>query len=153
MSQKHRVPGTPLQGNVSELARQLHASAQMAPRLHFIIRKVVEGRQVEASVIETYLEGCRSLERYDRAFKMLWALASQKGTDFSTCSILEVSALVLELSKVSLAQARNAYSGLLLIPGLDQLRFAPLLQGVKRLWGKSQPKYAGFWDASPILQK
>ena len=108
---------------------------------------------METATIDTYLAGCRSLARYDRAFKFIWAMACAKKLTLKTCTLLEVSALVLDLSKISLHQARNAYSGLLLVPGFEQLRFAPLLKGVKKVWGKSQPKYAGFWDASPLLKK
>ena len=51
------------------------------------------------------------------------------------------------------AQARHAYASLLFIPGMDQLQFNPLLRQVKKIWNKSQSKYATFYDASGPIAK
>ena len=73
--------------------------------------------------------------------------------DLSTASLWEIASQLLKLNVFQTHQARNAYSALLLIPGLDQLRFPPLLKQIKRGWNQSVPKYATFWSGSNLLKK
>ena len=63
----------------------------------------------------------------------------------------EVASWVLKLSKFAPHEARNAYSGLLLVPGWEPLRFLPLIKAAKKEWNVSVAKYADFWDAKRIL--
>ena len=60
---------------------------------------------------------------------------------------------IVFLNQFSPAQARNAYSALLLLPGWGQLRFSPLLVSCRKIWQKSQAKYSTFWDATSVLEK
>ena len=89
------------------------------------------------------------LKRYKRAFWYFYTLAQERGLTLD--SSIEVAAVVLEIASVSLSQARNAYAALLLIPGLDQLRFAPLLRDKKQEWSASAPRYSDFWDPIPVF--
>ena len=63
----------------------------------------------------------------------------------------QVASQLIKLSHVSLAQARNAYSALMMVPGFDQLRFCSLLTPYKKLWSESTPKYAAFWCMKDCL--
>ena len=90
---------------------------------------------------------------YDGAFAHLWSKFVSSNLDPASASLGEVASLPLRLHSESPSQARHAYAAMLLIPGFEQLRFSPLLQQVKRLWNSSQPKYATFWDAMPLVQR
>ena len=58
----------------------------------------------------------------------------------------------MQLFTFSPAQARNAYSAVLLLPEVATgVRFHPLLQPYKRLWSAHVPKYGAFWDPWPLL--
>ena len=59
---------------------------------------------------------------------------------------------LVEFAEFSVHQARNAYSGLLLVPGWDQLRFNVLLKPLKKQWSSSKPKYATFWDGAQMVE-
>ena len=90
------------------------------------------------------------LKRYKSAFWYFYTLAQERGLTLDS-SIEQVAAGVLKIASVSLSQARNAYAALLLIPGLDQLRFAPLLRDKKHEWSASAPRYSNFWDPIPVF--
>ena len=49
------------------------------------------------------------------------------------------------------SNALNAYCALLLIPGFDQIKFHPLIAPYRKVWNKSEPKYAAFWDPMPVF--
>ena len=70
-----------------------------------------------------------------------------------TASLWEIASHIVQLNTKSVHEARNAYSALLWVPGLDQLRFPPVLKNCKKFWNNSNPKYAVFWDPTKILQK
>ena len=124
----------------------------MAPALRDVIREVLERKQISAQAISIYLKQCRSLPRYDSAFKVLWALCAKEKISPVSASIEQIASQLVKLSAVSPAQARNAYSAVLLIPGFDQLRFCTMLGPCKRTWNQSQPRYATFWSAkAPLL--
>ena len=53
---------------------------------------------------------------------------------------------------ISRAQARNAYSAMLLLPGYSQLRFLPILAPFKREWNLNVEKYATFWNPETIVR-
>ena len=54
--------------------------------------------------------------------------------------------------RISPAQARNAYSACLLLPGVGGgLRFHPLLGPYKKIWNTNTQKYGVFWDPTPVL--
>ena len=100
-----------------------------------------------------YLRGIKSLQRYDLAFKKFWAFCKVHNFDMSTATIPEVAAQLQLMATYFPSESKNVYSALLKIPGLDQLRFSPLLQACKKLWQKSAPKYATFWDPEPKIQQ
>ena len=68
-----------------------------------------------------------------------------------SASVMQIVAGLFELNGMSRSQAKNAYSAVLLIPGLDQIRFHPLLARYKREWNCSVERYGAFWDAQPML--
>ena len=124
----------------------------MAPGLSDCVRKVLEQQKVPSEDIDLYLGSMKSLKRYDLPFRKLWALMELKGIDIKDPTVQSVASGLIQLNLLSQSEARNAYSACLLIPGFQSLRFNPLLTPVKKLWNKGGPKYASFWDASPVLQ-
>ena len=76
----------------------------------------------------------------------------EKGLPLEDPTVQGVATALLALHNVAPNEARNAYSGCLLLPGFQSLRFNALLGPMKKGWGASAPKYATFWDASPILE-
>lgn len=58
---------------------------------------------------------------------------------------------MLKLHEYSPSQARNAYAGMLLIPGYSALRFLDMLKACKKQWNTSTPKYSSFFDAGKLL--
>ena len=113
--------------HVFRLPEHLDAQAKMAPSLRDAIRGVLQDKQIPPEAINIYLTKNASITRYDSAFKILWALCRDKGFDLKTASWHQIAAEIIYLNSLSPAQARNAYSALLLIPGFDQIRFPPCL--------------------------
>jgi hypothetical protein len=65
----------------------------------------------------------------------------------------ELADAIVQLFQFSPAQARNAYSAVLLLPGVGMgVRFHPLLTPYKRRWNTNVEKYGVFWDPLPILR-
>jgi len=117
----------------------------MAPNLCDIIRKILESKKAEPEAIKIYLEQLGSLQRYNNAFQALWSLIVTRGQNPLEISQEEISHYILILNKEAPAQARHAYSAFLLIPGLEHLRFSPMLKKMKQSWKISNEKYACFW--------
>ena len=95
----------------------------------------------------------KSLSRYNTSFKFFWAFCHIKGIDTQSATMSEVAGLLLQFDKVMSSHARFAYSSLLLISGLEQLTFNPMLRQIKRKWNDSQARYASFYDASDPIKK
>ena len=132
--------GSPLVGAIQELLGRVNATAKMAPPLHSVIRGFLQGQQVSDEATVAYLRGIKSLQRYDFAFKKFWAFCKVHNFDMSTATIPEVAAQLQLMATYFPSESKNVYSALLKIPGLDQLRFSPLLQACKKLWQKKCPK-------------
>ena len=147
------ICNTSLSRDVQKLPGGIYATTQVAPSLHSVIRKTLEGKQISPEDIDLYLKEQKSIARYDSAFKLLWAICIEKDLPLEDLSIYQLASQIVYLNKFSPSQARNAYSAMLLIPGWDQLRFCPLLHQCKRNWNYSQAKYSTFWDAEDVLQK
>ena len=152
-AKKSSFGGKPLSGSFHQQCRPLNASNKMAPDLHFVIRKKLEEQQISSEGIQAYLNQLPSLTRYQSAFEVFWRQCVGQNLDLSTASLWEIASQLLKLNVFQTHQARNAYSALLLIPGLDQLRFSPLLKQIKKGWNQSVPKYATFWSGSNFLKK
>ena len=75
-----------------------------------------------------------------------------KSLSTDTPTVQAVATSLLTLHSLAPNEARNAYSACLLLPGFQSLRFSTLLGPMKKGCGKSNPKYASFWDASPVLE-
>ena len=103
----------------------------MAPSLHFVLRKMLEAKQIQGETVTHFLELNSSVKRYDSAFRLLFAMLQQQGIDATKASLDEIAQCLIQLHKFSPAQARNAYSGVLLLPGFMHLRFHPLLRHTK----------------------
>ena len=119
---------TPLSGHVHQPPRAVYEGAKVAPTLHSFVRKTLEARKVQAEDIETFLKEKKTLQRYDSAFRLLWALCFFRGEKPAQATIQEVPGHILYLNTFSQAHARNAYSGLLIIPGWDQLQYSCAVQ-------------------------
>ena len=102
---------------------------------------------------QTSFEHNTTWQRYESAFKLLWGLCVHRKMTFAQMTLEQMAGNILYLNKFSVAQARNAYSALLTLPGWEQLRFCHLLQSCKRKWNTTQPKYSTFWDATTLLKK
>ena len=141
--------------NVLQLPGRTNAPPKVAPPLHFVIRKILEGRQMSAEAIDLYLKSLGDIRRYQNAFNMFWHQCSLlKDSLTIKCLTLDfVAERLLYLNAVSCSQARSAYAALLMIPGLEQLKFSPLLRKLKQSWNTSQPKYPIFWDMGSVLKK
>ena len=67
-------------------------------------------------------------------------------------SLNEVACWILRFAQNQPHQARNAYSGFVLIPTWEQMRFCQEIKMAKRIWGGSSVRYADFWDARRVLE-
>jgi hypothetical protein len=142
---------SPPVGTISELPRGGHAPHPLAPSLFDVVRTVLERKQISPEGVTLYLRKISHLKQYDKAFKKLWTMLFHKGLDPANAALEDISASLLELNELSQTDARNAYAACLIIPGLEHLRFSPLLRHLKRLWNCSTPKYTDFWDATRVL--
>ena len=147
------VPHTPLSGDVQKLLGRIHASAEVAPNLHDIIRKGLQAKQIDHEGSKTFLSQLKNIQRYNRPFKLFWAFCKIKGLNATAASLTQVAAMLLNFEKLFSNQARFAYSALLLIPGMDQLAFSPLLKNIKKKWNTSQARYVSFYDAQDPVRK
>ena len=75
------------------------------------------------------------------------------GGDPKDLSNANIAGQIQKLALISPSEAKHAYSALLLIPGLESLKFSPLLKQCKREWNASIAKYSDFWDAQEVLKK
>ena len=144
---------TPLPGDVQQFLGRINASSSLAPSLHSTIRQGMESKQIPPKIVDTYLKSLISLPRYERSFKLFWAFATEKGLSATEATLDQVAGLLLEFDKLMPSQARHAYASLLLIPGMGQLSFNPLLRQVKKSWNISTPRYASFYNATNPVRK
>ena len=145
--------GGPIPGNVSGLPRAVVEGSKVAPSLCDVIRLKLEQSGVQAESVQSFLDRQPSLQRYDRGFRLVWAFLRSDGIDPVGASVAQVAGAIVKLFDFSIAQARNAYSGIVQIPGLQDLRFCTLLNPLKRRWNVNVEKYAAFWDPAPLLFK
>ena len=151
---KNKGPhNTTFSRDVHQLSKQINASAQMAPNLSFVIRSILEKQQVASETIASYLGKITSLDRYNHAFKQLWAILTLKNIDPIKASIQDVSSAIIQLTSISKPQARNAYTAMLYIPGFSNLRFCNILSPFKKDWSKGTPKYAHFWNPQALVRQ
>ena len=125
----------------------------MAPSLHGFVWKALEAKQVSPSAIESFVATRPAIMRYDQPFRLLWTMCDRDGVSLLSSPLESIASVLIRLHKFSSSQARQAYSGLLLVPGLDKLRFCPLLQPFRKLWFTSNVRYGGFWNPSQLLSK
>ncbi len=64
-----------------------------------------------------------------------------------------IAGQIQKVALISPSEAKFAYSALLLISGLESLKFSPLLKQCKREWNASIAKYSDFWDAQEVFTK
>ena len=114
----------------------------------------MENKQISPAQIDCYLkEHKNALKRYESAFKALWPFCKHNRALSEQTPLDTVAGYIMMLHKKSPNQARNAYSGLLLVPGMEHLRFNPLLKHCKKFWNSKNPKYQSFWDAEHVMEK
>ena len=144
-------PDSAVQRFIRELLGRKDAPSQVGPSLHTLLQQVWSERKVQDATVQDFLQRNPSVHRYESAFRLLWGVLKFQGINPPHASLEEVADSVIQIFQVSPAQARNAYSGALLIPSLSQLRFVSLLNPYKRLWNLNVQKYGHFYDAWPLL--
>ena len=118
-----------------------------------LLRQISEGKKLQNSTIENFLARNKSLKRYSSSFRLLWTILVKRGVYPPHTSSDQIADAIVQLFNFSPAQSRNAYSAVLLLPGIGVgLRFHPLLGPFKREWSKNVEKYASFWDPEPVLR-
>ena len=150
---KSRSGGSSQARPVHQLCGPENAAHPVVPSLRALIRVLLEKQQVSDENITLYLNQLPSLERYQSAFAHFWQQCCANGIEVSTANLSTLAGELVRLFHHKPHQARNAYSALLLLPGLDQLRFSPLLRPCRRQWSFSTPKYPTFWSASTVVHK
>jgi len=140
-------------GNVQQLLASVHATSQVAPNLSDALRESFQKQQIPSENIKSLLDSIKSLNRYDRAFKLLWAYCTVKGHDPSLFTCDAAASHIVEFNKVLPHEARHAYSALLHFPKFEGLRFHSLLKQCRRQWNQTSEKYSTFWDPSEPLQR
>ena len=140
-------------GPVSELSGGGNAPHPLAPSLSDVIREGLQRKQVSAENISLYLSKISCLDRYNKGFQALWNFVMERGGDPLSMSLNEVACWILRFAQHQPHQARNAYSGFVLIPGWEQIKFCQEIKMAKRCWGISSVRYADFWDAKAVLEK
>jgi hypothetical protein len=88
-------------GDVPKLPRDIYASSKMAPPLHIVLRKMLQSKEVQGEIIENFLDHSPSIKRYDSAFRVLWALLSEKGLDPPKSSLEQIASGLIELHNYS----------------------------------------------------
>jgi hypothetical protein len=125
----------------------------VVPDLHVVIRRKLEEQQVSAEGVQAYMKSLPDLKRYQSAFNVFWSQCTRANINLQSATLWEIASQLVKLNLENKNQARNAYSALLLIPSLDQLKFSPLLRGCKRLWSQSNARYPAFYDAASLVQQ
>ena len=142
----------PISGDVYELCRRAHATAALASSLYSSVWKVLESKEMSHEEINLFLSSKRSMERYDRAFRVFYQFCTfmlekeniaAKPEDLH---IAQIAGKLLVFNKCSESQARNAYAALVMVPGFDQLRSTSILSTCKKSWNGTREKYGAFWS-------
>ena len=82
--------------------------------------------------------------RYEPSFRKFWVLIKSQGLVPQYATLSQVASAIITIHHLSPSQAKNAYSGMLLVPGFSALRFEPLLTPFKKLWSSSTKSMALF---------
>ena len=110
-------PGDPLlPWNVLRLFWGANASHQVAPSLHSFARKILEAKEMHPEQIDLFLKSCGDISRYDRAFRRFYMFCQLQGVCLDESSVFEVAGLLISYHACNKNEARNAYSGLVLLP-------------------------------------
>jgi hypothetical protein len=108
----------PLPGDVYELLGGKNATPSVAPSLPDLLRKILEGRKIQNKTIDDFLAQNKSLKRYASSFQMLWGVLEKGGVYPPEATSDEIADAIIQIFSYSPSQARNAYSALLLLPGV-----------------------------------
>ena len=109
-----------------------------------VIRAALQRMKVPLEGQDHYIQKLGDLMRYQSAINAFWQQCISVSHDPFSLSLDAIASQLLLLHDRSPAQARSAYSALLLVPGLEHLRFSSLLKVCGRQWSSSQPKYSIF---------
>ena len=90
--------------------------------------------------------------RYNKPFQLLRALLISSGICPQEATNMDIAQAIIKIFVKNKNMARQAYCGVLLIPGREDLRFCPLLKTYKQAWGSCIQKYADFWDPMETLK-
>ena len=146
----HNFSAAPM-GHVLQLPGGVNAPHQMAPTLSSLIRQGLQRKEIPNENINAYMNKLNTLSRYEKAFQRLWYFCISEGGTPQSMTVDEAASWLVRFTDVDPHGARNAYSGMLLIPGWEALGFSRTLQPCKKVWDSSVPKYGDFWDARKVL--
>ena len=114
---------------------------------------MLQREQIPVEVQETVLAKLGHCQRYDSAFRKLYALCAINGIHPESASIMDIAGQLVQLCELSPSDARNAYSACLVLPGMAPLRFNVLLQKSRKTWSAAGPKYSEFWEVETVLEQ
>ena len=117
------LQNSPFQRDVLRLRGGEDASPQMAPDLHFVLRRLLEQQQIKSDTIESYLADNPAIKRYNSGFKKFYAALQTRGVTPETASNSEAVETLIQMHAESPAQARNAYPSVLLLPNMGKSDF------------------------------
>ena len=92
--------------------------AKVAPSLHSLLRECLERKKIQNSTIRDFLARNPSIKRYNSAFNLLWLVLENAGVNPPQADTDQIADALIQLFRFSPAQAINAYSAVLLIPGV-----------------------------------
>ena len=141
----------PTVGVIPKLPGPGDASYEMAPDLPTIVRKILESRKVSFKSITLYLAKVLRHPSYNSGFKTFWAFCTTQNINVTDAPLEEIAMQLNAMFLIDPIKTKYAYAAITTIPGYDSLRFSSHLKICRQRWNKSQPKYATFWDAQPIL--
>jgi hypothetical protein len=123
----------PLSGDVLKLLGGKNATPSVAPPLPDLLRQILEGRKIQNKTIDDFLARNKSLKRYSSSFQMLWGVLERGGVYPPEATSDEIADAIIQIFKYSPAQARNAYSAVLLLPGVGGgCSFPPFTKSVQK---------------------
>ena len=133
---------SPLPRDVHELLGGKNVPPSVAPPLPDLLRQILEGKQIQNKTIEDFLQRNKSLKRYSSSFRLLWTVLENSGINPPNANSDQIADAIVQVFRFSPAQARNAYSAVLLLPGIPGVfvftPFRPLLK-------ENGKKYRKIW--------
>lgn len=143
----------PPRGDDQKNLGTINATAKVARGLRNRIRFLLEHKKVPHKDIENVLRTLGPLKCYDTGFRKLFVILQKKRLEPLQVSGQEFSSAFLDLHKLSQADSRCVCASLQCLPGLESIRFHPVLTKIKMERNPPVQRYAAYWDPIPTLKK